>query len=436
MKLSARLKWISGWGLFPKAQANCYSPNGFELNDISAIDQSPWIPRGLGRSYGDSALAKTVISSQRLNRFIAFDPAVGVLNCQAGVSLAEILQVIVPQAWFLPVTPGTKFVSLGGAIASDVHGKNHHQVGCFSEFVDELELLTAQGTRVICSRQQNVDLFHASCGGMGLTGFILRAKIQLQKINSSNMLQQTIKTKNLQQTIEILCEQKTAHYSVAWLDCSAPLQTLGRSLIFLGEHANDQTLCYKKNSMKILPLNLASPLLNPLSIKMFNTVYYHMHQTMHSVISLEQYFYPLDRIAHWNRLYGSSGFTQYQFVLPLDQVDALQNILLLIRNFGSSSFLSVLKILGKENRNYLSFPIEGLTLAIDFKITPLLWAFLDRLDSHVIAAGGRVYLTKDCRLNAENFRAMYPRWQEFCRIKQQVDPAQKIQSLQYQRLMY
>lgn len=431
-------KFLTSWGCYPKHLSENYSIELQQLDAfLPALNEKKWIPRGLGRSYGDSAIADAVLNTSRLKHFIAFDDQAGILHCQSGVSLAEIIKVFLPRGWFLFVTPGTKYVTVGGAIASDVHGKNHHHAGCFSEFVEALELLCPTGERIVCSRSQHADIFHATCGGMGLTGLILSAKIQLKKVSSSYIDQKTFRTKSLAQTIRVLLEHETASYSVAWLDCLAPQNQQGRSLVFLGEHltASDvnMDLCSFDETIKSLPLQYVAPFLNAYSIRAFNELYYRKAEGAQCV-SLNQYFYPLDRLNGWNRLYGHHGFTQYQFVIPLDQTAAMEKILTEIRYFGVSSFLSVLKIFGAENHNYLSFPKKGLTLALDFKITPKLWAFLDRLDKLVIDAGGRVYLTKDCRLNAENFRRMYPRYEDFLEVRKRCDPHKSIQSLQSKRL--
>ncbi|MCD6046854.1 MAG: hypothetical protein K0S08_501 [Gammaproteobacteria bacterium] len=440
-------KLITSWGNFPKILSRYFAPSANEFSSLTELNS--WIPRGLGRSYGDSAVAEAVVATMHLKYFLAFDELSGVLHCQSGVSLAEIIEAFLPRGWFLPVTPGTKFVTVGGAIASDVHGKNHHHVGCFSEFVEELELLTAEGERLICSPKQNREVFRATCGGMGLTGLILSAKIRLQKVASAWICQQTIRTRDLAETIEVLQANKQTTYSVAWLDCLAPKNALGRSLVLLGEHAHDAaySLDLPRKYWPLLdktsfalgqennPLMKAfSPFLNPLSIKAFNQLYYFLPRQAESFIFLDKYFYPLDSLKNWNQLYGQAGFTQYQFVIPLDQTSAMHKILAAIRDYGAASFLSVLKIFGAENPNYLSFPMEGLTLALDFKITPKLWRFLDELDKLVIQAGGRVYLTKDCRLSAENFRVMYPQVEEFLAIREKLDPKHKLQSLQSKRL--
>jgi decaprenylphospho-beta-D-ribofuranose 2-oxidase len=432
-------KWLSGWGCYPKIYAQENAPHSLSSwqSLLACASSTPWIARGLGKSYGDSALAEHIYSSQYFKYFIDFDPTAGILSCQSGVSLAEILTLIVPHGWFLPVTPGTKWISLGGAIASDVHGKNHHHVGTFSAFIEELELLTAEGMLITCSTTNNPSIFYATCGGMGLTGFIVSARLRLRKIDSQHMQQQLIKTKTLDETLETLHANHDAEYSVAWLDCTAAEKNLGRALVLLGQHTQtDEKISYlynkTKNNSRLL--RYAAPCLNAYSIKLFNTLYYHLHKKNTDTVSLNQYFYPLDGIAHWNDLYGTGGFTQYQFVLPYTAHETLKKILLSIRAFGACSFLSVLKTLGKENGHYLSFPMPGFTLAIDFKISEKLWRFLDQLDQQIIDVGGRVYLTKDCRLPSKHFQKMYPRWQEFLAIKAAVDPHNKIQSLQSQRI--
>ena len=426
---------ITGWGQHPKCVAEAYLPQTEQMGDLIAT-LNQWVPRGLGRSYGDSALAEQVVLSHHLKNIFRFDEKTGRLHCQSGVSLSHIIDAYLPRGWALPVTPGTKWVSVGGAIASDVHGKNHHHEGTFSQYVDAFELLLPSGQVITCSRTENADIFQATCGGMGLTGFILSAVIELMPVTSSLISQTTIKTTCFEETIELLQQYKQASYSVAWVDALARSTRLGRSLIFLGEHQLSGGLDIDEEKSAFFSSRLGAMLMSPLFLKIFNSSYYHKHHERfgESTLSWNKYFYPLDKLDDWHQLYGRSGFTQYQFIVPMDQASVVTQILKKIHEHGFASSLSVLKLCGKENENLLSFPMQGISLALDFKIKEGLWDLLDHLDAMVVDAGGRVYLAKDCRLNPERFRQMYPRYEEFLSVRDKVDPERKIVSWQSRRL--
>lgn len=420
---------ILGWGRYPRVESTVallQSEDAFidylqHTKPQSALDNSySIIARGLGRSYGDSSLASTVLQTQYLNHFQSFDERTGLLKCEAGVSLAQILEVFVPRGWFLPVTPGTRFVTIGGAIASDVHGKNHHLNGTFCEHVTQIEMLLGNGQKITASPVEHPELFHATCGGMGLTGVILSASIRLIPISSSNIIQTTIKAPNLAAVLEALEDNQESTYSVAWIDCLATGKDLGRSLLMLGEHALEGPLVVQSNKAIPIPIDMPEFLLNQTTISAFNSLYYNKTLRAKSVqpISYEAFFYPLDAIENWNRLYGKSGFVQYQFVVPKAAGEmGLREILEMIANSGKGSFLAVLKIFGKANQNLLSFPLEGYTLALDFKVDTSLFDLLNRLDCLVLKYGGRLYLTKDARMSEVTFKSGYPRWFEFENIR-------------------
>lgn len=428
---------ISGWGRYPKIDAQVLLPK--TGNDCAAAlkDPSALIARGLGRSYGDSSLASQVLETTELHYFQEFNPETGVLACDAGVSLYEILNVFVPKGWFLPVTPGTRFVTVGGAIASDVHGKNHHIDGTFCEHVLSFDIALGNGEIVTASPLQNADLFHATCGGMGLTGVIVAARIGLKPISSSDILETTIKAPNLDAVLDGFEKYAVSTYSVAWIDCLAKGADLGRSLLMIGEHATDGGLKVASKKPLTIPMDAPAQLLNPLSIKAFNTLYYGkvMQAEQSRRTSFETYFYPLDQMLHWNRLYGKPGFLQYQFVIPTATGrEGMRRILEEISDSGQGSFLAVLKAFGKQNNNLLSFPLEGYTLALDFKVTPTIFALLDRLDQLVLQYGGRLYLAKDARMTEQTFKQSYPRWQEFEAVRSKYHAIGKFASLQSQRL--
>ena len=436
---------LSGWGKYPLINSKIHTPT--HENKIQKIFQFPeqrtrnmQIPRGLGRSYGDSALSSQVISSSKLNRFVHFDDSNGLLTCLAGVTLAEIIDVFVPRGWFLPVTPGTKFVTIGGAIASDVHGKNHHLDGCFSEHVRSLKISISENELLHCSKEENQEIFYATCGGMGLTGMILEATIQLIPIQGPMITEKTIKTQNLEETLELFDAHFGSTYSVAWIDCLSQGEQLGRSLLMLGEHSDkpfDKTINEKKKPSLSVPFDFPSFILNGSSVKAFNHFYYNRVQQKSIIqeVHFDKFFYPLDGIHNWNRIYGKNGFTQYQFVLPKEGgLEGMTKILRKISDSKRGSFLAVLKALGKQNCNYLSFPFEGYTLALDFKMDNTLLSFLDELDELVLAYNGRIYLAKDARMSEHMFKSTYPQWKKFEQVRQSTGASQHFNSLQSLRL--
>lgn len=430
---------IHGWGRHPVIDAEVQSPQTFTSvkTTLSRGNEQAVIARGMGRSYGDSALAPHVVSTSYLNLLLGFDPTTGVVQCEAGVTLAELLDVFVPHGWFLPVTPGTKFVSVGGAIASDVHGKNHHLDGCFSEYVERFSLLLANGDIVNCSRSEHADLFHASCGGMGLTGIILEATIRLRPIQSTLIDQVTYKASNLTEAVELFDAHHAAPYSVAWIDCLSTGSSLGRSLVMLGRHAKSGGLAPRNKRPLTVPVDMPPALLNRFSISAFNALYFHRirQSPLQQHVHYEPFFYPLDGIHHWNRLYGKKGFTQYQFALPKQGgAEGMAAILKKIAASGRGSFLAVLKVFGKENANLLSFPIEGYTLALDFKLEDGLFPLLEELDAMVLDYGGRIYLTKDVRMSEATFKRSYPRWEQFQSTRAQYGAQGKFVSEQSKRL--
>ncbi len=442
---------LSGWGRYPQIENTPLKPAhtpavqsiiAAQVNsNLSRPNQPGLVARGLGRSYGDSALANTLLSTQNLDHFLAFDEETGILHCASGVSFAEILKVLVPKGWFLPVTPGTQFVTVGGAVASDVHGKNHHLDGSFSAHLLGLKLMVASGEIIECSAAQHRELFLATCGGMGLTGIILEASFQLLAIESAYIQETTWKTNNLAETLALFDEFQQTTYSVAWIDCLSTGKQLGRSLLMLGEHAKKDGLADSLQTGKTgklsIPVDMPTVLLNSYSVKAFNTLYYNkvrQKQTQRQV-HYAPFFYPLDSLQNWNRLYGKNGFTQYQFVLPKAAgLEGMTKILTKIAESKRGSFLAVLKVFGKANDNYLSFPMEGYTLALDFKIDSTLFAFLDELDSIVLDYGGRLYLTKDARMSEATFKQSYPLWEQFQEVRHQYGAEKLFNSLQSQRL--
>ena len=425
---------ISGWGGYPKMKSRVlpiYSTETIALSGQSLI------PRGLGRSYGDSALNEIVADITPLDRFLVFDDSKGLLHCQAGVSLGEILSIIVPKGWFLPVIPGTKFVTMGGAVAADIHGKNHHVAGSFCDYVKSLNIFAGTREIIYCTPKNNSDLFHATCGGMGLTGIILDVCIKLKPIKSKAIIVKTIKTTNLENTLEIIAENNTKTYSVAWIDCLKKGENMGRSVLRLGEHSNIGVKSLGNKFKLNIPFKTPSFLLNKYLFKSFNSIYYHRHfrQSSENTIYYEPFFFPLDAIKNWNRLYGKNGFFQYQFVIPFSAgFDGMKKIMNEITNCGLASFLAVIKTLGKQNNNFLSFPLEGYTLALDIKYSHRALEHFENLDKIIIDMGGRIYLAKDARMSEHNFKRSYKNWEKFQAVRKKYGAINVFSSLQSKRL--
>jgi decaprenylphospho-beta-D-ribofuranose 2-oxidase len=428
---------FSSWGMYPKIKSSVFRFQKEESLKCIIETQSALIPRGNGRSYGDSALSNHIIDVRPHDYFESFDDDNGLLHVQAGVLLSEILEAFVPRGWFLKVTPGSKLITIGGAIASDVHGKNHHVEGCFSESIKEFSIMLADGEVITCSKEGTPELFRATCGGMGLTGVILDAKIYLKKINSKYIDQTTIKTQNLKETFEAFEEYQHIPYSVAWIDCLAKGTEIGKCLLMTGDFRDDGQLDYKNKCNLAIPFNFPSFALANWSVRAFNWLYYWKvkDRVSKQKVDIDTFFYPLDSIAHWNRIYGKNGFTQYQFILPKEHsYEGLEEILKSISDSGKGSFLAVLKLYGKANENYLSFPIKGYSLALDFKIEKGLFDLLDKLDDIVVKFNGRIYLTKDVRVSKEVFEQGYPQVETFRKFRKINKMDVKFQSLQSKRV--
>ena len=427
----------SGWGGYPTSSCSVYRFDSKQSLQEILNTQHLLIARGNGRSYGDSSLADNLILVRPYNYFLDFDKKEGILHCQAGVLLSEILETVVPEGWFLTVTPGTRFVTVGGAIASDVHGKNHHVAGTFSQSVLEFSLMKQDGQVVVCSDSENQELYRATCGGMGLTGVILDAKIKLQPITSSMINQLTVKTRNLAETFEAFEQYKESTYSVAWIDCLASGRNLGRSLLMLGEHAQEGPRVYEIRQKLSVPFNFPSFVLNKYSTRAFNAAYYARASKglAQQQVDIDSFFYPLDALDHWNRIYGKRGFLQYQFVLPLDRsYQGLEKVLNKISSAGKGSFLAVLKLFGKANDNWLSFPMEGYTLSLDFKMEMGLLDLFAELDKIVIDYGGRFYLAKDARISREKFESGYKDIEKFRELRDAQQMNKKFNSKQSGRV--
>lgn len=428
---------LMSWGMYPRIESNVFKFDGEESLKHVINEHSELIPYGNGRSYGDSALSRNIVDLRPKNHFIDFDEDNGLLHVQAGVMLAEILEAFVLRGWFLKVTPGTKLITVGGAIASDIHGKNHHVAGCFCECVEDFKIMLADGTIASCSKKTAPELWKATCGGMGLTGVILAARIYLKKINSHYINQTTIKTRNLKETFAAFEEYRDKPYSVAWIDCLARGDDIGKCLLMVGDFRDDGQLDYRLKPQKTIPFNFPSFALNNWSVRAFNKLYYGRvkERLTRQKVDIDTFFYPLDAIGHWNRIYGKPGFTQYQFILPKEtSYKGLEEILGAIADSGKGSFLAVLKLYGEANGNWLSFPMEGYSLALDFKIEKGLFELLDSLDKIVIKHLGRIYLTKDVRVSRETFEKGYPEIETFRKYRKDQNMDTKFQSLQSKRV--
>lgn len=415
------------WGRFPPVQQAMVALTDARapLPDVPG----PVLPYGNGRSYGDSCLnpGGTVFDVRTLDRFIAFDPARGTLRCEAGTTLAEILDIVVPQGWFLPVTPGTRYVTVGGAIANDVHGKNHHRAGTFGHHIIDFELLRSDGSRRTCSAGDGSGFFEATLGGLGLTGVILEAGIRLSRIPGPWLETESIRFDDLDDFFALSSTSESTHeYTVAWIDCLARGRSLGRGHFIRADHAAcaEDERSPIRNPRWSVPFVPPISVVNRLSLRPFNWLYYHrLRKGQHRrAVHYLPYFYPLDGIRDWNRIYGPRGFLQHQSVIPpIHARDALQEMLREIGRSGLGSFLAVLKEFGtRPSLGMLSFPRLGTTLALDFpNVGQPVFGLLDRLDAIVDAAGGAVYPAKDARMTGASFRRGFPAWQAFAQF---VDP--------------
>lgn len=413
-------KYVS-WGMYPKAtHAHVYKPawNDQVSTILKDAVHGSLLPYGLGRSYGDSCLngERALVDCRRLNRILGFDESTGVVRCEGGVSFADIISVFLPKGWFLPATPGTKFVTVGGAIANDVHGKNHHCAGTFGAHVHQLGLHRSNDGLVVCSPNENPQMLRATIGGLGLTGIIAWADIQLRRVAGPWIDAELVPFQSLSTFLDLSRESDGRfEYTVAWLDCFAGKTP--RGIFFRGNHSPDAGKKFRAKRGPALPFPLPAWLLNRYTVKAFNSAYYRIHAAKQgpSVVGYDSFFYPLDSIGHWNRLYGKKGFLQYQCVIPEKNIDAIEELLDRIARSGMGSFLGVLKQFGSASAaGMLSFPRPGLTLALDFAMRGERTLHLMRsLDEVVLQSGGALYPAKDARMNPAMFEASFPRWRSF-----------------------
>ncbi len=431
---------LTGWGGTEPSVADLAEPAS--PAQVAGLLQAPpprgVIARGLGRSYNNAAQngGGLVISSAGLRRISSLDAGGGLVTCEAGVSLEQLMVAGLPHGWFVPVSPGTRQVTVGGAIAADVHGKNHHVAGSFARHVRSFDLLTPGGEVRVVTPEASPELFWATAGGMGLTGIILRATIQLTKVETSRLVVDTVRTADIDETMAYLSATDQRYgYTVAWTDCLASGGSLGRSVITSGDFAaagnlpdrdRGQPLAFRPGALLTAPPVFPSGLLNRRTVALANEAWYRKapRRREAEIQSIGKFFHPLDAIRDWNRVYGPAGFRQYQYVVPFGQDQVVRWSLERISRARAPSFVTVLKRFGDGDEGLLSFPMAGWTLALDFPArTPGLAGLLRQLDEQVLAAGGRVYLAKDSRVSAEVLAGMYPRLEDFRKLRAELDPA-------------
>jgi len=417
---------FESWGRYPTLNAKLVPLNwttDFPLRTPPATRQ---LPVGAGRSYGDVCLLEngTLLQTRGMDRLLDFNPETGVLRCEAGVTLAEILDFAVPRGFFLPVTPGTKYVTVGGAIANDIHGKNHHVAGTFGHHVLRFELVRSDGSRFLCSPTENQSWFAATIGGMGLTGLIAWAEVRLRPIVSRKIDYHGEKFVGIDEFLE-LARKATAEYTVAWIDCVSTGKNFARGIFMQGDHSKEPGPLHKSSEPWLtFPVDLPALALNRFTMSAFNTAYYHkqLPKVKIAKVDYEPFFYPLDSVLHWNRMYGKAGLLQFQNVLPhVSGREGMVQILKAITRSGLASFLAVIKFFGDiPSLGMMSFPKPGIMLALDFPIRPeVSFDLLDRLAEITMEHGGRMYSAKDARMTAAQYQASYPQWRDFAKF---IDP--------------
>ena len=437
--LRAPLAQLAGWGRLPMPGRELASEN------LEALSRGAVLSRGLGRSYGDSSLpadpSHKIINTTLANRILGFDEATGVLRAEAGLCLAELNRVLMPRGWFTPVTPGTKFVTLGGMVASDVHGKNHHVDGCFGAHVQRLRIRLGSDDIVECSPSVEADLFWAAVGGMGLVGHILELDVVLKRIASQWIWMESERVANIDEYLAGLGRAAGEFpMTMGWLDCLTRGKSLGRGILMAGRWATPEEVggAELPPVREIsLPVEFPNWVANPLSTRAFNTLYYYKHfqRARRGLTTPDKFFYPLDALLHWNRGYGSRGFTQYQCVIPRAAgAPAVREFMERLTILGAASPLCVIKDCGPEGKGLLSFPLEGTSIAVDMPVSSDIQRIVDSLNEFVIATGGRIYLTKDRFTRAEHFAAMEPRLPAFLAARDKWDPGRRLESAQSRRL--
>jgi len=436
---------LAGWGRYPRHSGDVVTPHSAAALRAVQAGLDPYVARGAGRAYGDAGVGlEATVSMRALDRMRAFDSVNGLLTVEAGVTLEEIINVLLPRGWFAPAVPGTRFVTVGGMVAADVHGKNHHRTGGFGAHVASLALLTPQGELLTCSRSENSALFHATIGGMGLTGAIVEATLRMIPVETGWIRQRTVATKNLDSTLAALAKAEAeATYSVAWVDVTPGRRPVGRGVVFTGEHVlaaelpqGRQVFPRGRRSRVSIPVDLPEGILNRWSVGAFNRLYHGRAALLGNadLVPWDAYFFPLDAIGDWNRMYGRGGFLQHQCVVPAAAGrEVVAEILDRVAAAGCAPFLAVLKSLGAGVGD-MSFPMPGLTLALDLRVTAQTLRLLDELDRVVVAAGGRLYLAKDARQSPDTFRAGYLGLTRFETLRREIGAAGRLASQMSSRL--
>lgn len=413
--------------------------------DLARDSQGAVLMRGLGRSYGDSSLPAhrhdKVVQTPLADRILDFNPVSGLLKVEAGFALSELNRIFLRRGWFTPVTPGTKFVTVGGMVASDVHGKNHHRNGCFGAHVTWMKLRLASDEIVECTPFSNVELFDATIGGMGLTGHILEVEFRMEPIPSPWIWMESRRVPNIDAYLRGLKDAGPKWpFTMGWIDCVSRGKNMGRGILMAGRWATPEEAPPKPPPEKRklnFPVELPSWALNRVTARIFNELYYrkHFREVQRGIVHPDAFFYPLDAIHHWNRAYGRRGFTQYQCVLPEQAgLSAPREFLELLTRTGNASPLCVIKDCGAQGRGLLSFPFPGTSIAVDLPIRDDTQQVVDTLNEFVIAKGGRMYLTKDGFTRPEHFRAMEPRLAAFLEARRRFDPQGRLESAQSVRL--
>ena len=433
-------KKLTNWGQFPVRMGRIYQfKSEFELDQLWNQLNESFIARGMGRCYGDGSLSPQVLSTVNYSHLLNLDEEKGILIAESGITLNQLMEILIPRGWFLPVTPGTSYVTLGGAVAADVHGKNHHCDGSFGNFICWFDLKIPSGEVLRCSPSENSEIFYATIGGMGLTGLILSVALKLLKVETSWIDQKIVSANSLEELMRLFESEQQSKYSVAWIDCLHPTNP-GHGVLLSGRHAvTDELrnldldpLGVNLNTKLSVPCNLPNWFLSTWSVRLFNNIYSRAQKFNegHNMVPLASYFYPLDNVSYWNKMYGSSGFIQYQCVLPLKHSkDGLTEMLQNIQESGEGSFLAVLKKFGSsDSGGWLSFPMEGYTLALDFPRRSSTEQLLKKLDEVVERHSGRLYLAKDARGPKELFERGYPKWSEFKLLRSKIDPNQTLRS--------
>ncbi len=426
---------ISNWAHNTSHDAELISPTSVVELKLLVADYDQIITQGNQANYNDCALAEKIITTKQLNKITEFNPDTGIITCQSGVNIKQLLTHITPQKWLLPVIPGTYEATIGGAIASDVHGKNHYHFGSFTEHVLSLSLLTAQGQIIRCDRSQHHDLLLNTCGGMGLTGIVLSVTIQLIKISSSQLVSKQIKTTSLKNTLLTMEQHTHEDYMVAWINGSSSKEQMGLGIVNLASHSDQDKQTAAVAPIK-KPMSLPiSWILNPITQRLFNWFYPFKARYKIKHVDLFTFFFPLNKIKDAKVLYGKKGVTQYQCVFPQEHsYDGILELLLLVKKSKQTMYLISIKKMGPANKNTFSFPLKGYTLAIDFKMDQRLKELFTQMDETVTKYCGKVYLCKNRRISKEVFQKHYPQYVNFKQVKQQVDPQGKFQSLLSQRL--